>query len=121
MKVTLDLPDEYAGHLPSEEAERAEVLSAGMRSWRGRKTREVGELEDVVEMLAGLPSPEEVLALHPSARLAERTAALLEKIRDERLTGEEQGEWERITRGEHLVWIAKARALAKVKADGRAE
>ena len=120
MKVTLDLPDEYAGHLPCKEAELAEVLSAGLRSWHGRKTCEVEELEDVVEMLAGLPSPEEVLALHPSARLAERTAALLEKNRDEGLTVEEQGEWERIMRGEHLVRVAKARALAKLKADGRA-
>ena len=120
MKVTLDLPDEYAGHLPSKEAELAEVLSAGLRSWRGRKTREIEKLEEVVEMLAGLPSPEEVLALHPSARLAERTAALLDKNRGEGLTGEEQGEWEQIMRGEHLVRIAKARALAKLKADGRA-
>ena len=71
-------------------------------------------------MLAGLPSPEEVLALHPSARLAERTAALLEKNRDVGLNGEEQAEWERIMRGEHLVRIAKGRALAKLKADGRA-
>ena len=120
MKVTLDLPDEYAAHLPSKEAELAEVLSAGLRSWRGRTTGEIGELEDVVEMLAGLPSPEEVLALHPSAHLAERTAALLEKNRGEGLSGEEQAEWERIMRGEHLVRIAKARALAKLKADGRA-
>ena len=120
MKVTLDLPDEYSAHLPTTDPEVAEVLAAGLRCWRGRRTREIHELEEVVETLAGLPSPEEVLALHPSAQLSERTSALLEKNRGEGLTDDEKAEWEAIMRVEHLVRIAKAMAVARLKAGGAA-
>lgn len=85
MKVTLHLPDEYSAYLPTKEIDVAEVLAAGLRCWRGRKKQEIHELAEVVEAL-GLPSPEEVLALHPSAQLSERTSALLEKNRSEGLT-----------------------------------
>ncbi len=71
-------------------------------------------------MLAGLPSPEEVLALHPSAHLAERTSALLEKNRNERLSDAEKNEWDEIMRVEHLVRIAKAKAHMKLNVGGRA-
>ena len=120
MKVTLDLPDEYSAHLPTTDTEVAEVLAAGLRCWRGRRTREIQELDEVVETLAGLPSPEEVLALHPSAQLSERTSALLEKNRGEGLAEDEQAEWGAIMRVEHLVRIAKAKALARLKAGGAA-
>lgn len=120
MKVTLDLPDEYSAYLPTKETEVAEVLAAGLRCWRGRRTREIHELEEVVETLAGLPSAEEVLALHPSAQLSERTTALLAKNRGEGLTEDETAEWEAIMRVEHLVRIAKAKAMMKLKADGKA-
>ena len=115
-KVTLELPDEYSDHLPIKETEVAEVLAAGLRCWRGRRTREIHELEEVVEILAGLPSPEEVLALHPSAQMSERTSALLKKNRSEGLTEDEKAEWEAIMRVEHLVRIAKAKALARLQA-----
>ena len=120
MKVTLDLPDEYSAYLPTKETEVAEVLAAGLRCWRGRKTREIHELEEVLETLAGLPSAEEVLALHPSVQLSERTTALLAKNRGEGLTEDETAEWEAIMRVEHLVRIAKAKAMMRLKADGKA-
>ena len=120
MKVTLDLPDEYSAHLPATDAEVAEVLAAGLRCWRGRRTSEIQELEEVLETLAGLPSPEEVLALHPSAQLSERTSALLEKNQNEGMMGDEKEEWEAIMRVEHLVRIAKAKALARLKVGGAA-
>ena len=119
MKVTIDLPDEYTTSLPTKEGDVAEVLAAGLRSWRGRATHRIQELEDLLAMLAGLPSPEEVLALHPSVQLAERTSALLEKKRNEGLNTGEQAEWDEIMRVEHLVRIAKSKAQLKLSAGGK--
>jgi len=116
MTLTLQIPDELAAFLPSKASDMAAVLSAGLRSWQGRKVGEIQALDDVLETLADLPSAQEVMALHPSPQLAERTAALLEKKRHEELGESEQAEWEQIMRVEHLVRIAKASARAKMQA-----
>jgi hypothetical protein len=116
MTLTLNLPDEYAAFLPSGEAELAEVLSAGLRRRQGQRNGEIQELDDVVEILATLPAPEEVMAIHPSAELIQRTSDLLEKNRNDALTGAERAEFNEIMRVEHLVRIAKAKAMAKLKA-----
>lgn len=120
MKITLDLPDEYLAFLPGKEAEIAEVISAGLRVRKERIQRETSDLQSVVEFLSGLPSPEEVLALRASGPVVERSTALMTKSKDGVLTAEEQAEWDEIMRVEHLVRTAKARALAKMKADPRA-
>ncbi len=116
MTLTLQIPDEFAAFLPSKASDMAAVLSAGLRSWQGRKTGEIQALDDVIETLADLPSAQEVLALHPSSQLAERTAVLLGKKHQAGLDAGEQAEWEQIMRVEHLVRIAKARARAKLQA-----
>jgi hypothetical protein len=115
MKVTLDLPDEWADRLPAERAELAQVVAAGLRRRRDRNTHLVHDLADVVDALAELPSPEEVLALRPSSYLAGRIDILLERRRSDRLTSEEAAEWEEIMRAEHLTRIAKAKAAARLK------
>jgi hypothetical protein len=69
---------------------------------------------DVLEMLAGLPTPEAVMALRPSAALQTRMSALLEKNRAEGLSPAEEQEWAVYQYLEHLVRIAKARAAQKL-------
>src|SRR4051812_37114959 len=114
MKVTLELPDEWEDCLPSKEGELAEVVAAGLRRRRSRTRHELDSLSDVMDTLAELPSPEEVLALCPSLALSERIAFLLEKKRGQALTAEEAIEWDDILRTEHLVRIAKTKAAKKL-------
>lgn len=114
MKVTLDLPDEWADCLPAKKSELAEIVAAGLRRRKTRAIQEVDHLADVVDTLAELPSAEEVLALRPSASLAGRISVLLEKKRKESLTAEEATEWEDILRAEHLMRIAKAKAAIRL-------
>jgi len=57
--------------------------------------------------------PEEILALGPSEDLHRRINALLEKNRAQGPTMDEEQEWERYRHLEHLVRIAKAKALLK--------
>jgi len=58
-------------------------------------------------------SPEAILAIRPSADFQSRIDMLLEKNREEGLTAEENAEWEQYMYLEHLVRMAKAKALAR--------
>lgn len=116
MTLTLNLPDELAAFLPKEDSKLLAVFTAGLERLRDAQRGEVQQLSDIVETLAGLPSPQEVMALRPSAQLAERTDRLLAKNRETGLTKDEQAEWDEIMQVEHLVRVAKAKAAAKLKA-----
>jgi hypothetical protein len=117
MKVTLDLPEELLAYLPGEEAGMADVISAGLRVRQGRIQHEAGDIYGVIELLSGLPSPQEVLALHAPQRVVERGEELAAKSRECGLNRDEQAEWDEMMHVEHLVRIAKAKALLKIQAD----
>lgn len=79
MTLTLNVPDELAAYIPKNETDLVAVLAAGLRRLRGTQRGEVQQMSDATELLAGLPSPQEVLSLRPSAEAAERAEALLRK------------------------------------------
>ena len=116
MTLTLNLPDELAAFLPKKDADMVAVISAGLRRWRAAQRGEIHQLSDVAEALAGLPTPEEVLALRPSPAMAQRTEDLMAKSREQDLSADEKAEWDEIMRVEHLVRVAKAKAAIKLKA-----
>jgi hypothetical protein len=66
---------------------------------------------EVLEKLASLPEPAEILALRPSPALEERIEELVEKDRNGGLLPEERREWEQYQYVEHLVRLTKARVL----------
>jgi hypothetical protein len=116
VKVTLDLPDELAADLRQFEQQSATIVAAGLREVKASGGERFHGLGQVLEKLAELPSPEEVLALRPSSELQARVSELLRKNRDEGLTPQEEAEWQRYELVEHLVRMAKARATMKLKA-----
>lgn len=120
MTVTLQVPDELAAYLPGTEAGMAAVISAGLQASRRRQQHECRDLDDVTGFLATLPEPAEVLALHAPPAVAARVEELLERTRQGGLSSDEQSEWDEIARVEHLVRMAKSKALLKLKAAGRA-
>lgn len=113
MQVTLTIPDELAARLQPMEARLPQILEVGMREWNASPSAYEG-LSGVLETLAQLPTPEEVLALRPSPTLQARIESLLEKNRTNGLRAEEQQEWQRYEYLEHVVRIAKARAAVKL-------
>jgi hypothetical protein len=115
MKVTLDLPDEWASCLPKRKEELAEIVTAGLHRRRNRERHEIHSLADIMETLAELPSARQVLALRPSKVLSARIEVLLDRKREAKLTPDESAEWEQIMRAEHLIRIAKAKAARKLK------
>lgn len=113
MQMTLDLPPALATVLEGETENLPRILELGVRAWQASDRPEFGGVAEVLEALAQLPGPEEVLALRPSAELQARIEALLAKNRDGGLTTAERREWQGYEYLEHLVRSAKAVALAR--------
>jgi hypothetical protein len=115
VEITLTLPDELAGRLRPLEKDLPRILELGIREWSARREPGFTGLADILERLAALPTPEEVLALRPGAVLQERIEELLEKNTSGSLSPEERQEWEQYRYVEHLVRLAKARAASRLQ------
>jgi hypothetical protein len=115
VEITISVPDHLAGRLRPIENDLPRILELGIREWDARHEAGFAGLTHVLETLATLPSPEEVLALRPTPALQERIDELLEKSRAGGLSDDERREWERYEYAEHLVRLAKARAALKLQ------
>ncbi len=116
MLMTLDIPEELAARLQPLEDKLPRVLELGLRELNAVAQLGFEGAAEVLEFLAGLPAPEEILALRPAEALQTRISALLEKNRTVGLTPAEELEWEQYQYLEHLVRLAKAKAYLKLKA-----
>jgi hypothetical protein len=114
--VTVELPRELAQRLQPLSDRLPDILEMGLRQWQASEQPGFQGAAEILELLATLPSPEEILALRPSDSLQARVQALLEKNREAGLTPAEEQEWQQYEYLEHLVRMAKARALLKQKA-----
>jgi hypothetical protein len=112
MDLTLTIPDELATRLRAVEDRLPEILELGLRE-RLSNGRGYAGLNDLLETLARLPSPEEVLALRPAPVFEERIEELLDRNRTAGLSDEERQESERYEYIEHLIRLAKARAIQR--------
>lgn len=120
MQVILDLPDEVATQVQHLKDKLPQVLELGLRELNAINQSEFSGLTEVLEFLASLPNPETVIALRPSKALQEQLSNLLEKNKTVGLTPTEEQLWQGYQYLEHIVRMAKARALIKLKeAEGK--
>ena len=112
--ITLKLSDELAARLQGHEDRLPEILERGLRELSAEAQSGFEGAAEVLEILAGLPAPEEILKLRPSKRFAQRIEELLERSRSGKLDAREQEEWQNYEFLEHLVRIAKAKAHSKL-------
>jgi len=112
--ITLDLPEELIRQLQSQRNRLPEILELGLRELAAETQQGFVGASEVLEFLAALPTPEEIIRLRPSERLEKRVSELLEKSRSGQLTAAEESEWERYEYLEHLVRMAKAAAHMKL-------
>jgi hypothetical protein len=115
MKVTLNLPDELANQLTAMEDKLPQILEFGLQELNAKAQVGFSGAAEVLEFLANLPTPEEIIALRPSERLQAQINHLLEKNRTIGLTLEEEQTWQAYQYLEHIVRVAKAKALLKLK------
>jgi hypothetical protein len=112
--VTFDIPEELALRLDPVRDQLSHILELGLRELSATAQSGFEGTAEVLEFLASLPEPKEIIALRPSPALQARMSELLEKNRTIGLTPEEQQEWEHYQYLEHLVRLAKAKAYAKL-------
>jgi hypothetical protein len=117
MQISVEVPDELARRLSMLQDHLPKILEMGLREWNAETQSGFSGLAEVLEFLANLPSPEEILALKPSEALQTQVQTLLEKNRTVGLTPEEERIWQQYEYVEHLVRVAKARALLKLGAN----
>jgi hypothetical protein len=115
MEITLTIPEELANQL-HETKDFIRVLELGLREFNAKTALGFSSTTEVIETLASLPTPQQILELRPSPKLQERIEVLLEKNCTGDLSEQEQQEWASYEFTEHIVRLAKAHALAKQKA-----
>lgn len=111
--ITIQVPDELAGRLRERAGDLTRLLELGLREMDARTQLQFDGAADVLEFLTGLPTPEEVLALRPSPALQARITDYLDRNLAGDLSADDEQEWEQIEYLEHLVRMAKAKALLK--------
>ena len=112
--ITFQLPDELALRLQGQEDRLPEILELGLRDILADGQPGFAGASEVLEILASLPSPEEVMALRPSALLTTRVEEMLAINRDRGFNDLEQREWDRYEYLEHLVRMAKTSARQRL-------
>ena len=111
MQINVDVPDDLASRLSPLQDNLPEILELGLREWNAQGQSGFSGLSEVLEVLASLPSAAEILALQPSAALQQQVEQLLEKNKTVELTPVEERWWHQYEYVEHLVRMAKAKAL----------
>ena len=73
------------------------------------------DADAIIQVLASRPTPDQVLSIRPSEAMQSRASELLGRSKEGALSREEEAELERYFLLEHLVRLAKARALEELE------
>ena len=120
--ITVSVPEDLASQIRAQQQQLPRILELGLRELNADAQAGFDGAADVLELLAALPAPEEILKLRPSPRLSARIAELVEKSRTGEMTSSDREDWDKFEYLEHLVRMAKAAAhlkLAPAQADVR--
>jgi hypothetical protein len=122
MQITLDIPDEMARNLESRKEDLPQILALGLREITANPSTGFSGLTEILEFLAHLPSPQEILALRLSPTVQPEIDSLLDKNRTQGLDESDVYDglrlrclWQHYEFIEHLVRLAKAQALLKLQ------
>ena len=112
--ITVSLPDDLASQIRAQQQQLPRILELGLRELNASGQSGFDGAADVLELLAALPAPDEILNLRLSTRLSARVSELVEKSRASEMTPLDEEEWERYEYLEHLIRMAKAAAQLKL-------
>jgi hypothetical protein len=114
MQLTVDVSDALAVKIGVAPKGLSHIFMLGLREFDAENLGEYKGFSDVLEFLATVPTPQEILALRPSPALREEMERLLEKSRDIGLDADEEAQWRRFEYLEHLIRKAKIRAAQRL-------
>jgi hypothetical protein len=110
MRMTIDIPDQLARQLESEQDHVAEIIVRGMRrTW----SKSSGLRREVITFLARRPAADEILKFRPSHEAAARARELLAGNQTGTLTAAEEAELDEICDVDRFVTLIKAEVLAQ--------
>jgi hypothetical protein len=114
VEITVRVPDALGHELQQVRHRLPEVLARGLREVLAESQTSYGDERTIIDVLASQPTPEEILALHPSPELQARVSDLLARKKQSGLDARETAELDRYLLLEHLVRLAKGRALQRL-------
>jgi uncharacterized protein YbaP (TraB family) len=115
MQITLDLSEDLARRVSGLEERLPEALALGLDELAARPREGFNGVVEVLEFLASLPSPQEVMLLRPSVSLQGQIDQLAEKHKSQVLSAQETLLWKQYEFLEHVVRMAKARAYLRLQ------
>ena len=116
--ITIRVPDDLGRQLEQYRDRLPELLERGLRDVQVEDIADVTAATDILAVLASQPTPEQMLALRPSDAMQARVSELLYRSKTEGLSRAEESELDRYLYLEHLVRLAKARALEQISPGG---
>jgi hypothetical protein len=120
MQITVNVPEDVIAKLGALEPALSQALELGLQELAARPQEGFGGVAEVLEFLATLPTPEEILALRPSDRLQAQIDRLSARYQNQELTLPEQQLWRQYEYLEHILSIAKAKAYLKLNSTSAA-
>lgn len=103
--LTVDLSDEVASRIAPMQRWLSTILELSLL---GLRTPAVATVTEIIEFLAGNPTPQEILQYHVSERAQERLQRLLALNRASLLSEVEQLELDEMEKIEHVFIMFKA-------------
>lgn len=111
VEITISVPEDLGQRLQPYRERLPELLERGLRDVVADQAGATGDEQAIIAVLVSQPTPEQVLALRPSPALQQRVSSLLARSKPGQLPRDEERELDRLLLLEHLVRLAKARAL----------
>jgi hypothetical protein len=112
--IVLNVPDDLLSQVRAQQQQLPRILELGLRELNAGSQSGFDGAADVLELLATLPAPEEILKLRPSPRMAARISELIERSRAGAMTPADEQDWERYEYLEHLVRMARTAAQIRL-------
>ena len=114
MQIVLDVPNQLGEQLQKFPGRLVEVLEIGLRELQIEQPTNFKDEEEILDLLASQPTPEQIISLKPSAHLQSRMSELLAKNKEGALSSQDEKELDRYFLLEHLVRLAKTHAYRKI-------
>jgi hypothetical protein len=114
MQITLDIPEELFAKLGGLNQNLPQILELGANELLSRPQTGFTGFAEVLDFLANLPTPEEILNLRPSSALQTQIDRLSEKYQAQDLTPSEEQLWQQYEYLEHVIRMAKAKAYSRL-------
>jgi hypothetical protein len=113
-QITIEIPERLERRLTRYYDRLPEVLERGLDDIEVDPTGQLDNIEEIVELLASQPTPEQILAIKPSPKLQARVSELLTNSKAGTLSHQEETELDRYLFVEHMARLAKARAYEQL-------